>query len=206
MKVSTVLRSRAFFCGATVVWLCAVFAGTTAMMKYKTAASAQVDPPARWPQASSIVRTPGHAMLVLAAHPHCPCTRATLTELDRLLVRAEGRLEATVLFVKPAGAPAGWEKTDLWDRVATMPRAKPLLDVGGAEAHRFRALTSGLVVVYDESGKLLFSGGITAARGHEGDSAGRAYILAALGGAHLEHPTAPVFGCALDTPDKGGTP
>jgi hypothetical protein len=175
-------------------------------MRYKNAAGAQLGAPLRWPQTSRIVRTPGHAMLVLAAHPHCPCTRATLTELDRLLVRADGRLEAAVLFVKPRGAPTGWEQTDLWERVAAMPRARPVLDVDGVEAHRFHALTSGQALVYDAAGKLLFSGGITPARGHEGDSAGRAYILAALGGARLEHPTAPVFGCALDTPDNGGTP
>jgi hypothetical protein len=206
MKISSAVRSRALFCGATAAWLCAVFAGTTALMRYKNAAGAQVEPPSRWPQASSVVRAPGHATLVLAAHPHCPCTRASLTELDRLLARAAGRLEAAVLFVKPRGAPENWENTDLWQRVASMPRAKPILDVDGVEAHRFHALTSGQALVYDEAGNLLFSGGITPARGHEGDSAGRAYILAALGGAHLEHPTAPVFGCALDTPDTGGTP
>jgi hypothetical protein len=200
------LRSRVLFCAATAAWLCAVLAGTTGLMRYKNAAGAQLEPPSRWPQASSIVRTPGRATLVLAAHPHCPCTRATLNELDRLLVRADGRLEAAVLFVKPRGAPAGWEDTDLWRRVASMPRANALLDVDGVEAHRFHALTSGEVVVYDETGKLLFSGGITIARGHEGDSAGRAYILAALGGAQLAHPNAPVFGCALDTPDNGGNP
>jgi hypothetical protein len=206
MSSGGILRKRALFCGATAAWLCSVFAGTTALLRYKNAAGAQVEALSRWPQASRIARSPGHAILVLAAHPRCPCTRASLTELDRLLVRAGGRLEAVVLFVKPGGAPAGWEDTDLWRRVASMPRARPILDVDGVEAHRFGALTSGQALVYDEKGALLFSGGITPARGHEGDSAGRAYILAGLGGAHLEHATAPVFGCALDTPDTGGTP
>jgi hypothetical protein len=200
------LRSRALFASATVAWLCAVFAGSTALVRYKNAPGAQVEPATRWPAQSTVARVPGRAMLVLAAHPHCPCTRATLTELDRLLVRAAGRLQAVVLFVKPQGASDGWEDTDLWRRVARMPAAKPVLDVDGVEAHRFRALTSGQTLVYDEDGSLLFSGGITAARGHEGDSAGRGLILAALGGARLEHARAPVFGCALDSPEYGGTP
>jgi hypothetical protein len=202
MKIGARLRSRALFCGAAAGWFCAVFAGTTALARYKNAAGAQLQAPARWPVASSVVRSPGRSTLVLAVHPHCPCTRATLTELDRLLVRAGGRLEAVVLFVRPHGAPDGWENTDLWQRVASMSRARPVVDMGGVEAHRFRALTSGQASVYDERGSLLFSGGITPARGHEGDSAGRAYILAAVGGAHLEHPTAPVFGCALHSPSR----
>jgi hypothetical protein len=200
------LRSRGLLASATVIWLCAVFAGTTALMRYKNAAGAQIEPAAQWPTASAVPRARGHATLVLAAHPHCPCTRASVTELDRLLMRAGGRLQAVVLFVKPRGAPEGWEKGDLWTRVAAMPAAKPMLDVDGVEAHRFRALTSGQTVVYDDDGNLLFSGGITAARGHEGDSVGRGLILAALDGARLEHARAPVFGCALDTPENGGTP
>lgn len=200
-------RSRALFASATTAaWLCAVFAGTTVLMRYKNAPGAQVEPPARWPAESTVARVPGHAMLVLVAHPHCPCTRASLTELDRLLLRAGGRLQAVVLFVKPRGAPDGWENTGLWRRVEQMPAARPLLDVEGVEAHRFRALTSGQTLVYGEEGNLLFSGGITAARGHEGDSAGRGLILAALEGTRLEHPRAPVFGCALDSPENGGTP
>ncbi|TMA88172.1 MAG: RedB protein [Deltaproteobacteria bacterium] len=175
-------------------------------MRYKNAAGAQLEPAGRWPAESTVARVPGRSMLVLAAHPHCPCTRASLTELDRLLVRAGGRLQAVVLFVKPRGAPEGWEDTDLWRRVAAMPAARPLLDVDGVEAHRFRALTSGQTLVYDQEGNLLFSGGITSARGHEGNSVGRGLILAALDGARLEHPTAPVFGCALDSPENGGTP
>lgn len=195
---------RALFASATATWLCAVFAGTTFLMRYKNAPGAQLEPLARWPAESTVSRVPGHAMLVLAAHPHCPCTRASLTELDRLLLRAGGRLRAVVLFVKPRGAPDGWENTDLWRRVERMPAARPLLDVDGVEAHRFRALTSGQTLVYGEDGTLLFSGGITAARGHEGDSAGRGLILAALEGARLEHPGAPVFGCALDSPENEG--
>ena len=45
-----------------------------------------------------------------------------------------------------------------------------------------RSKTSGQVVVYDAKGALLFSGGITAARGHMGDNAGRDRITALLRG------------------------
>jgi len=71
-------------------------------------------------------------------------------------------------------------------------------DGGGAEAKRFGAETSGAVVLYDRAGRLVFHGGITAARGHEGDSFGQQRIAALLTGARADRTDAPVFGCALD--------
>ena len=55
-----------------------------------------------------------------------------------------------------------------------------LRDDDGAEARRFGAETSGQTLLYDEHGALLFSGGITGARGHAGDNAGRASLVALL--------------------------
>ena len=104
MKPAGVLRRRLFFVVAVAVWLCLVFAGTAALMRYKNAPGAQLDAPARWPAESRLVRIPGEATLVMAAHPQCPCTRASLTELERLLSRVRGRMHAVVLFVKPRGA------------------------------------------------------------------------------------------------------
>jgi hypothetical protein len=175
-------------------------------MRYKNAAGARLDAPARWPKESRLLRVSGEATLVMAAHPHCPCTRASLTELERLLSRTRGRMHAMLLFVAPDGAPSGWEDTDLWRRASAMAGVQVVPDAEGAEARRFHALTSGQTALYAPDGELLFSGGITAARGHEGDSVGRAYILAALEGNHLPYPNTPVFGCALDSPDPGGKP
>jgi hypothetical protein len=70
-------------------------------------------------------------------------------------------------------------------------------DVDGTEARRFGALTSGQVVVYDADGRLRFSGGITPARGHAGDNAGRSAIIALLEGASSASVETPVFGCSL---------
>ena len=71
----------------------------------------------------------------------------------------------------------------------------------GREARLFGAATSGQTMVYGRNGHLLFSGGITAARGHYGDNAGASAI-----GALLEQPTpqsgrkTAVYGCALFAP------
>jgi hypothetical protein len=52
-------------------------------------------------------------------------------------------------------------------------------------------------LLYDTAGRLLFSGGITAARGHSGDNAGREAIVALLAGAPTDRTQTPVFGCKL---------
>ncbi|HLB76837.1 MAG TPA: hypothetical protein VJO72_07370, partial [Candidatus Dormibacteraeota bacterium] len=47
-------------------------------------------------------------------------------------------------------------------------------------------------------GRLLFQGGITATRGHEGDSFGQERIASLLTTGAADRADAPVFGCALE--------
>ncbi len=182
---------------AGTAWLLVVAAGMTMLWGYSTAPGIPGAPPHEWPRESRIRPSPDLATLILMAHPRCPCTRASIGELDRLMARVEGRLAAYVLFVTPMDAPAGWERTDLWRSAAAIPGVVVVRDADGAEARRFNSPTSGQVIVYDAAGKLRFSGGITPARGHAGDNLGLSEIVALVEG---ESPTAiatPVFGCSL---------
>ena len=190
-------RGRLIGAVAGISWLVAVAAGLTVLWSYENAPGIPATPPDRWPAASSLRRLPGVATLVMLVHPRCPCSRASLEELDRLMAHIPGALIAHVLFVKPAGLPEDWDKTDLWRRAAAIPGVSLTRDDGGAEARRFGAATSGETEVYDGDGRLLFSGGITAARGHEGDNAGRTAILSLLRSGGAEPTSTPVFGCSL---------
>ena len=192
-----------------LLWLAAGAFGLVGVTAYEaTPSGAGVSGP-RWPAASALARNSTGPTLLLFAHPHCPCTRATLAELDRVLTHSTLRPRLYVLFVRPPGVAAGWEHTDLWQTAAALPGVTVLADEAGQEARRFGAVASGHAVLYDEAGKLVFSGGITAARGHEGDSLGADELLAALGASQqMAHsaPTrpasparAPVFGCSLLT-------
>ena len=116
---------------------------------------------------------PVRPTLVLLAHPQCSCTRATLEELGEVLARAEHRPKTYVVFLKPSSFANGWEMTDLWQTAARLPDVTVVRDDDGREASRFGAATSGQTLLYDTRGALLFSGGITGARGHAGDNAGR---------------------------------
>ena len=178
-------------------WVVAVAVGLTVLWDYENAPGIAAEPPAHWPAGSALRHVPGVPTLVMLEHPHCPCSRASLEELDRLMAHLPGVLIAHVLFVKPPGVPADWAQTDLWRRAASIPGISLTRDDDGVEAQRFDAATSGQTVVYDGDDRLLFSGGITAARGHEGDNPGRTAILSLLASAGGEQRSTPVFGCSL---------
>jgi hypothetical protein len=179
------------------VWALTIVAGLVLLWNHASAPAAAGQSPQRWPETVRVGRAHDRATLVMAAHPQCPCTRASLEELNALMARVSGRIEAHVLFYKPADAPTSWERTDLWRLAAAIPDVHPIQDTDGVEAARFGALASGHVIVYDADGALLFSGGITGSRGHAGDNAGRTAITALVQGHTSARSRTPVFGCAL---------
>ena len=50
---------------------------------------------------------------------------------------------------------------------------------------------------YDPGGRLLFSGGITASRGHRGESRGGEALVGLINGAAERPGRSPVFGCRV---------
>ena len=184
------------------VWLLVVGTGLWVLWGYENAPGTGAQPPRQWPADSRVERSPGRATLVMLAHPQCPCTRAGIGELALLMAHAEGRLTATVLFLRPDGFSAGWEKTDLWQSAAKIPGVTAIVDEGGAEARRFNAATSGQTVLYGADGRLLFSGGITGSRGHSGDNAGRSAIESLVNTGAAERAETFVFGCPLFNGDS----
>jgi hypothetical protein len=155
-----------------------------------------------WPHGSALRLSPHRPTLVMFLHPKCPCSRASVTELAVALTHAKGGLDAQVVFVQPAGTPDGWAGTDLWSQAGAMPGVTGRLDRDAAEAARFHAKTSGDTFVFAPDGRLLFHGGITTARGEEGDNPGLAAIEAIA--ARQSPPVAhtPAFGCPLFTHAK----
>lgn len=182
---------------AGAMWLLAVGGGLSVLWKYENTPGAAAAATNRWPAGSHIQRATDRATLVMLAHPHCPCTRASVGELARLMAQAPGRVTAYVLFTKPLNFSKEWEQTDLWAASAAIPGVSVVRDDDGVEARRFHAATSGQTMLYDKEGNLLFSGGITGGRGHEGDNAGRSAIVSLLTTSEAEQKETPVFGCAL---------
>jgi hypothetical protein len=152
----------------------------------------------RWPSDAKLHRDVVRATLVIALHPQCACSQASVAELARVVARAGRPLQVYALAVIPDGVnEAEWEKTALIRHAAEIPGVQLVIDHGGTEARRFGAQTSGLASLYAPDGRLLFRGGITGSRGHAGDNSGEDALLAALKGKPPEVGQSPVFGCAL---------
>lgn len=180
-----------------VIWLCAVGVGLRFVLAYENSPGTVEGVPKTWPAESRVEVSPDLPTLVMMVHPHCPCSRASVSELSLLLAQVQGRVNANVLFVRPLGVPENWEKTELWVSVAKMAGVKLSVDHDGIEASRFGSSTSGHVMLYDTKGQLLFSGGITPLRGHSGENAGRSAMVALLIQGKAAKDQTPVFGCPL---------
>jgi hypothetical protein len=170
------------------------------LLDYQARPGTPARPPARWPQATHIAVAAGEPSLVLFVHPRCPCTRATLGELARIMARTGGRVHAAVEFVVPPSQDPGWARSDLWRSAAAIPGVRVGIDQDGTEARRFASATSGQVLLYDASGQLRFAGGITAGRGHAGDNAGSDAVVAFVSDGAASRSQSPVYGCALASP------
>jgi hypothetical protein len=181
-------------------WFLAVAAGFLALWTYKMRPGAgERTAPGSWPVQSRIHKPGGRAALLLFAHPRCACTRASIAELAWLMARFHDRLDGYLIVDVPQGAEPEFAQTDLWSSGERIPGVTVMRDDGGAQAQLFGVKTSGAAVLYDRAGRLSFQGGITPARGHEGDSFGRQRIVTLLEGGRADRADAPVFGCALES-------
>lgn len=202
MKVSGPGKSRLIPMALGMIWLCAATWGLGVLMHYEKSAGLAARPPIRWPADSRLPRDPDQPTLMMMVHPHCPCSRASLGELAKLMAVSQGKVKAFALFYKPATFAEGWEKTDLWRSAERIPGVQVICDTEGSEAERFNALTSGQTILYDRTGRLQFSGGITLGRGHSGDNAGRSTLFALLHTGRGDRPQTFVFGCSLGSPNS----
>ncbi len=102
-----------------------------------------------------------------------------------------------IVFVKPAGFDADWERTDTWTTAEQILALHVVCDPNGAEANRFGAKTSGEALLFTADGRLVFDGGLTSSRGHEGENPACDAMADLLDGGAGEFRQMPVFGCAL---------
>jgi hypothetical protein len=179
------------------LWLFAIGAGIIVVLDYENASGSAASAPSQWISGTSIPLDSTRDTLIMFAHPRCPCTRASLGELNRLLAQGGGRIAAHVLFFRPPNYPADWTHTELWRTAAAIPGVTVRDDADDALARKFGAETSGYVLFYNPRGQLLFRGGITGSRGHAGDNAGENAIISLALGKPAVVTQTPVYGCSL---------
>ena len=120
----------------------------------------------------------GRSNLFVFVHPYCPCSNATIGEMERIVARTPQQLTAHVIFWHPKNTAPNWHQTSLWSRAKQIPGIHVIDDFEGILANRFQVKTSGQALLYDTVGRLQYAGGITPARAHSGDNAGSDAIYA----------------------------
>ena len=190
---------RQYFSRLTVgaLWLSASCGGLAMLALYDGRPGTIQSALPKWPAESKIHLSERGATLIVFAHPRCPCTRASLGELEKIVAHCWSSITTWVVFLKPAGSDDSWDQTDLLTTAAAIPGVHVVRDLDGVEARRFHATTSGQTLLYSNQGDLLFNGGITLARGHAGDNAGRSAIESYLAGRVPTCRETPVFGCPI---------
>jgi hypothetical protein len=149
------------------------------------------------PRRPAQAKAPALPTLMMFIHPQCPCSRASVAELDRIASHLQGKVSVVGVFLSPKDKPQDWVRSDTWKSVERIPGTKLVADADGAEAAKYGAKTSGETILLSESGKELFRGGLTPSRGHEGrcmaQDAIEDYVLR-----HTAPPAkGPTYGCPL---------
>jgi hypothetical protein len=207
----SVVRSRRFRAGPflfLVAWVTCVAAGFAFAVRYASGPGAGASAPSTMAAAPELGAWPADRFrLLVFVHPQCPCTRASIEELDRIAARAGSHASIRAYFLSDPEADEAGTRSATRSAAAAIPGVEVVADPRGETARAFGVRTSGETLLYSPSGELVFQGGITSARGHAGDNAGVDAIVAALLGEPVRVATTPVFGCALfETAPDGGRP
>lgn len=191
---------------ASVTWLAVMLAGMGALAAYSTSAGEAGQTPASWP--GQLGDRPRGWTLALAVHPRCPCTEASIRQLQRTFAMLEPPPSVVAAVYEP---PPGEARAEAWprepdaaDRLRSTLGARIVRDPGGEVALAFGGFTSGHAVLFDPEGDARFRGGVTPSRSHTGPNTGTAAIRALLRGERPPAASAPVYGCPLRDRDGCG--
>ena len=180
------------------LWLLTVLAGATALWAYEKRPARPAPAPLTWPQNAWTQPAPHQAAVVLFLHPFCPCSRASLSEFQRLDLPQE--VERHIVFFFPQRdlqEPRAWQSSPLVHAVQQSPEVSMHIDEGGTTIDMFHAQTSGECFAYSPQGELVFAGGLTVSRGHEGINEGTAGLERSLRSPCAEVVRYPAYGCPL---------
>lgn len=187
----------------SAIWAASLLAGVFILINYSATSGATGLLAKHLPSASHLSRPSSQPTFLVFAHPYCPCSSASIGELERLLPRLRGKVDIKVIFIQPRGRSEEWVHGPLWQKAEGLPDVTVTIDTEGKMAESFGATTSGQAFLYDADGALIFSGGITPARGHMGDSRGRDFVISWLEGDRTQGHLTQVFGCALKNNPAG---
>lgn len=179
------------------LWGTTVLGCVIAMTAYSNLPGLQQNTSSTWPVDSAIKLDSDVPTILLFLHPKCPCSLATVRELQRGLGNDSQAISIRIGLFCPVGRDDSWTDTQLKANAEQAFQGSTFVDREGAEATRFGAITSGQVFAFSPAGECLFRGGATSARGHEGHNLGVQALQQIVAGKPTSCTTTPVFGCPI---------
>jgi hypothetical protein len=189
-------RHRFVLIGGIVFWVVTMATGLVLNCRFESTAGPRGATGTTWPADSGLPLARDRFTLVVGLHPLCPCSRSTVLGLEQLLAGCPGRVSVLALLFRSETSD-NWDAAPLTRHLESLPDVTLITDPDGREAQRFGIATSGHVLLYRPSGKLLFSGGITRGRGLEGDNPGLEAVLERVRGSSTGLAATDVFGCPI---------
>lgn len=197
--------SKPILTALTVGWLILVGAGFISLAVYQHGEGEIAERESTWVESGLIQHDANQCQLLVFLHPRCACSLATLNELARIQSRCKDRLSIQVVIYHPSSAEADWLQSPNVKLIKQIPNVRWTLDLDGSLAQQFGVRTSGHAMLFSPKGDVVFSGGITPARAHEGDNLGKQAIerYVCLGEKSVEESN--VYGCpifGISAPEK----
>lgn len=124
----------------------------------------------KWPARTKLLPYQSQGHLLVFVHPYCPCTLATLKNLQDLSIPET--VTVSVVQLRNRNLESIHTPFSGISRIVEKKGWNLVLDDDGMEAKTFGATTSGECMLFSPTGSLLFAGGITASRGHSGENTG----------------------------------
>ncbi len=171
-----------------IAWACAIVFVMAGALVYDTK-------PGKQPVGEPGLRAadPGRWTLLMVVHPDCPCTKASLRNLAAIVETTRLPLKVQIVAAMP-------QRYDGPKSNLTLARGIPKATVTVLDAdvaiQRHGALTSGHLFVFDPDRRLVYSGGVTPARGAE-DATSSIRWFRALVEQRAVASSAPTYGCSL---------
>lgn len=185
------------------IWCTGIAFGFTLLVDHGAKPSLQSPSPQQWPSDVEIQRATNVSTLLFFIHPQCPCTFASLAELERLVAQSDSSLQTILILNCPTEKLDEWMQTAVAKRAKGIPGARIFVDIDGKLSANFKASISGQCLLYAPSGQLLFQGGLTASRAHEGENLGQTILFHMLADReprdleNHEPQVVAVYGCEL---------
>ncbi|QEG20794.1 hypothetical protein [Mariniblastus fucicola] len=173
-------------------------AGFAVLVDYSSRPGPVAPTPRQFPAQAFPDREKGTPTIVVAYHPKCPCTFATVRCLERLRTEFRCKPNLIAYAYRPESAPDSWIESSSTAILRKFEGTVIDPDAEASVSRQFGARVSGHVFVYDGNDKLVFSGGITPGRGHEGYCEASLQFVRSVNGATTESTQWPIFGCEIN--------